>query len=88
MQFRLNFKKFFYLTLSLCVAQFANAQAESSQLGFSALQAQANVLAGQGKLVEAKPLLLELVKRVKATESVDEEMRLDFPYFLIGTAHI
>ncbi|MDC0497501.1 tetratricopeptide repeat protein, partial [bacterium] len=69
-------------------AHFAHAQADSSQLGFSALQAQANVLVGQGKLTEAKPLLLELVQRVQASETPDESMRLDFPYFLIGTAHI
>lgn len=88
MQIRSTFKNFLYAALILCATQIANAQADSSQLGFSALQAQANVLVGQGKLTEAKPLLLELVQRVEATETPDEQMRLDFPFFLIGTAHI
>ena len=88
MQIRSTFKNFFYAALILCATLTANAQVDSSQLGFSALQAQANVLAGQGKLVEARPLLLELVQRVQATETPDEEMRLDFTYFLIGTSYI
>lgn len=59
---------------------------DASQLGFSGLQAQANALVEQGQLEEAMPFLQELIKRVEASEN--SEIELDFPIFLLGTAHI
>ena len=64
----------------------AHSQNGASQLGFTALQTQANNLVEKGQLIEALPLLKELVKRVEATE--ESEIQLDFPVFLIGTAHV
>lgn len=65
----------------------SNIQAQdASQLGFSDLQAQANALVEQGQLLEAMPLLEELIQRVEAIN--DSEIKLDFPIFLLGTAHI
>ena len=72
--------------LIFCTTQFAVAQNDASQLGFTALQGQANALVEDGKLVEAMPLLKELVKRVEASDN--SEIKLDFPIFLIGTGHI
>lgn len=59
---------------------------DASQLGFTALQTRANELAEAGQLVEARPLLKELVKRVEASD--ESEIKLDFPLFLIGTGYI
>jgi len=67
------------------VHPFVHAQ-EASQLGFTALQSQANDLVEQGQLVEALPLLKELVERLEA--AAESDIKLDFPVFLIGTAHI
>ncbi len=86
MLFRSTFKSLFFSILILSSAQVASAQDDASQLGFTALQTQANALVEQGKLVEALPLLKELVERVEAAEKSD--IKLDFPVFLIGTAHI
>ncbi|NBB78423.1 MAG: tetratricopeptide repeat protein [Verrucomicrobia bacterium] len=55
-------------------------------MGFSTLQTRANELAEEGRLIEALPLLKELVKRVEATE--DSDVKLDFPLYLIGTGYI
>jgi len=55
-------------------------------MGFTSLQSQANALVEEGKLVEAMPLLKELVKRVEASDN--SEIELDFPIFLIGTGYI
>lgn len=55
-------------------------------MGFTSLQSQANALVEEGKLVEAMPLLKELVTRVEASDN--SEIKLDFPIFLIGTGHI
>jgi tetratricopeptide (TPR) repeat protein len=59
---------------------------EAGQLGFSDLQARANALVEKGALMQARPLLEELIKRVRATK--DAEIDLDFPLFLVGTAHV
>ena len=59
---------------------------DATQLGFSDLQAQANVLVEAGQLEQAMPFLKELIKRVEATDN--SEIQLDFPIFLLGTAHI
>lgn len=55
-------------------------------MGFSTLQARANELAEAGQLVQAMPLLKELVKRVEADE--DSDIELDSPIYLIGTGYI
>ncbi|WPJ98222.1 tetratricopeptide repeat protein [Coraliomargarita algicola] len=87
MLFRFTLKSLTSAVLILGTVHFATAQEEdASQLGFSGLQAQANALVEDGKLVQAMPLLKELVKRVEATEN--SEIKLDFPIFLIGTGHI
>jgi TolA-binding protein len=86
MLLRLTHSKFSLAILLVCLTQITFAQDDASQLGFTALQSQANALVEDGNLVEALPLLKELVKRVEASENTDIE--LDFPVFLIGTAHI
>jgi len=86
MLFRSTFKSFLSAILILSSVHFANAQDDASQLGFTSLQGQANALVEEGKLVEAMPLLKELVKRVEASEN--SEIKLDFPVFLIGTGYI
>lgn len=83
---RTTFRSLFISILILGPVSFASAQDDASQLGFTALQSQANTLVGEGKLVEALPLLVELVERVEATEESD--IKLDFPIFLIGTGYI
>ena len=75
----------FALLATTSVVSVVSAQ-DASQLGFTALQTQANSLVEDGKLVEAMPLLKELVKRVEASDNTD--IKLDFPVFLIGTGHI
>ena len=86
MSFRSTFKSLFTASLIVCCVQISNAQNDASQLGFTALQGQANALVEDGKLIEAMPLLKELVKRVEASDN--SEIKLDFPLFLIGTGHI
>ncbi|MGZ0654138.1 tetratricopeptide repeat protein [Coraliomargarita sp. W4R72] len=89
MLFRFTFKSFTSAILILASVHLATAQEEdASQLGFTGLQTQANELVEAGQLVEAMPLLRELVKRVEATDSSDSGIELDFPIFLIGTGHI
>ena len=86
MSFRSTFKSLLTASLIVCCVQISNAQNDASQLGFTALQGQANALVEDGKLIEAMPLLKELVKRVEASDN--SEIKLDFPLFLIGTGHI
>ena len=59
---------------------------DASQLGMSELQSEADSLVNQGNLIQAMPLLKELIIRVEA--SSNSEIKLDFPVFLIGTAYI
>lgn len=75
------------------LVQLANAQDEAntqtnqaSQLGFTGLQSRANALAEDGQLIEARPLLKELIKRVEA--AAESDIELDLPIFLIGTSYI
>ena len=82
-----NTIKILFCFLALAVTSpLAHAQDGASQLGFTVLQTQANNLVEKGQLIEALPLLIELVKRVEASEESDIE--LDFPVFLIGTAYV
>ena len=83
---RFTLKSLLTASLIICSFQISNAQNDAGQLGFSALQSQANTLVENGKLIEAMPLLKELVKRVEASDN--SEIKLDFPIFLIGTGHI
>ena len=55
------------------------------ELGFTALQSQANTLVEKGKLIEAMPLLKELVKRVEASDN--SEIKLDFLYSYWNWSH-
>lgn len=87
MLFRSTLKSLLPAALILVAAQFASAQDDASQLGFTSLQGQANALVKDGKLVEAMPLLKELVKRVEASPD-NTDIKLDFPIFLIGTGYI
>ncbi len=89
----ITFKKILLASLlmgtsaSLTIAQVASS--EASQLSFSNLQAQANSLVEQGQLIEAMPLLKELITRVEGAPVTDEEpIKLDFPIFLVGTGYI
>ncbi|WP_162028860.1 MULTISPECIES: tetratricopeptide repeat protein [unclassified Lentimonas] len=80
-------KKSFTIASLICLSCISHVHAQdASQLGFSDLQAQANSLVEQGQLEQAMPLLEELIKRVEATDNSD--IKLDFPIFLLGTAHI
>ena len=82
-----NTIKILFCSLALvATSPLAHTQDAASQLGFTVLQTQANNLVEKGQLIEALPLLIELVKRVEASEESDIE--LDFPVFLIGTAYI
>ena len=83
---RSTLKSLLTASLIICSFQISNAQNDAAVLGFTALQGQANALVEEGKLIEAMPLLKELVKRVEASDN--SEIKLDFPIFLIGTAHI
>ncbi|MEC7609963.1 MAG: hypothetical protein VX964_07310, partial [Verrucomicrobiota bacterium] len=83
---RFTLKSLLSTSLIICSLQVSNAQNDAGQLGFTALQGQANTLVEKGKLIEAMPLLKELVKRVEASDN--SEIKLDFPIFLIGTGHI
>lgn len=89
---RLILIKSFCAALVLAVSpQFTHAQddAGASQLSFSNLQVQANILVEHGKLIEAMPLLKELISRVEGmTETGAEKIKLDFPIFLVGTGYI
>jgi TolA-binding protein len=88
MLFRSTFKSFLSILLISSCVHLASAQEEdASQLGFSGLQSRANALVEEGHLVEAMPLLKELVKRVEASKN-SSDIALDFPIFLIGTGHI
>lgn len=60
---------------------------DATQMGFSELQSKANKLVEAGRLIQAMPLLKELIKRVEDSEEASE-VKLDFPIFLIGTAYI
>jgi TolA-binding protein len=86
MSFRSTYKSLLTTSLIVCTIQISNAQNDASQLGFTALQGQANTLVEDGKLIEAMPLLKELVQRVEASDN--SEIKLDFPLFLIGTGYI
>lgn len=55
-------------------------------MAFSVLQARANSLVESGQLMEAQPLLKEIIKRVEGNSENDFD--LAFPYFLVGTSHI
>ncbi|MDQ8195517.1 tetratricopeptide repeat protein [Coraliomargarita sp. SDUM461004] len=93
MLFRFTFKGLTSAALIFSSVHFASAQAnnasqDASQLGFTGLQTQANSLVEDGKLIEAMPLLKELVKRVEAANDTNSDIQLDFPLFLIGTGHI
>lgn len=59
---------------------------DTSQMGFTDLQKTADGLVQNGQLVEAMPLLKELIDRVEKTEN--SEIMLDFPIFLVGTGYI
>lgn len=80
-------KNSFTIASLICLSCITHVHAQdASQLGFSDLQSQANALVETGQLEKAMPFLEELIKRVEATEN--SEIKLDFPIFLLGTAHI
>lgn len=90
---RFTFKKSLFAALALAVSSLPTvAQDEAgpaSQLSFSNLQIQANLLVEHGKLIEAMPLLKELISRVEGmSETGAEKIKLDFPIFLVGTGYI
>ena len=72
-----------------CLTAHAQDTAEASQLGFTSLQAQANGLVERGELIKAMPLLKELITRVEgAADTGEEQIKIDFPIFLVGTGYI
>ncbi|MFQ3270875.1 MAG: TolA-binding protein [Lentimonas sp.] len=85
--FAIPIKKSFTIASLICLSciSYVHSQ-DASQLGFSDLQSQANTLVEAGQLEQAMPFLEELIKRVEATDN--SEIKLDFPIFLLGTAHI
>jgi hypothetical protein len=63
-------KKSFTIAALICLSSLTYVHAQdATQLGFSDLQSQANALVEQGQLVEAMPLLEELIKRVEANDN-------------------
>ena len=56
---RSTLKSLLTASLIICSFQISNAQNDAGQLGFTALQGQANTLVENGKLIEAMPLLKE-----------------------------
>ena len=56
---RFTLKSLLSASLIICSLQVSNAQNDAGQLGFTALQGQANTLVENGKLIEAIPLLKE-----------------------------
>ena len=63
----------------------AFAKEDASQISFSELEAQAVELVEKGSLQDAEPLLMELIKRVEATDNTT--IQLDLPYFYTALAH-
>ena len=59
---------------------------DASVMAFSELQTAANTLVEQGQLVEAIPLLTELIRRLEASD--DGDLKTEFPIFLLGTGYI
>lgn len=55
-------------------------------MAFSDIKAQASQLVQTGELTKALPILQELVKRVEGAD--DSSVPIDYPIFLIGSAHI
>lgn len=55
-------------------------------MAFSEIKALASTLVDSGNLSAALPVLQELVKRVESAP--DSEIEIDYPIFLIGSAHI
>jgi tetratricopeptide (TPR) repeat protein len=79
--------QFLSIAALICWSGVASLHAQdATQLGFSDLQGQTNTLVEAGQLEQAMPYLEELIKRVEATEN--SEIKIDFPIFLLGTAHI
>ncbi|MGJ8638110.1 MAG: tetratricopeptide repeat protein [Opitutaceae bacterium] len=88
----------FPLKKSLCVAlaltvgsltTYSQDEGGASQLSFSNLQIQANLLVEKGDLIQAMPLLKELITRVEGmADTGAENVKLDFPIFLVGTGYI
>ncbi|GEM_PF-426618 len=89
---RFTFRKSLCAALVLAtslVSTYAQEDSGASQLSFSNLQAQANGLVEQGELIKAMPLLKELISRVEGmTNTESENIKLDFPIFLVGTGYI
>lgn len=75
------------LALAQAPEASGNNLLDASQLGFSELQSKANKFVEAGQLLQAMPLLKELINRVEDSEEASE-VKLDFPIFLIGTAYI
>lgn len=72
-------------TLLMTCASLLNAQG-LSQMAFSDVKAQASQFVQAGELTKALPILQELVKRVEGAN--DSSVPIDYPIFLIGSAHI
>ncbi|MGC6605388.1 MAG: tetratricopeptide repeat protein [Lentimonas sp.] len=91
-RFRSTYKKLLCAALVSAVSSlntYAQDTSSASQMSFSNLQAQANGLVEQGKLIDAMPLLKELITRVEGmADTGAENVKLDFPIFLVGTGCI
>ena len=62
------------------------AEEDISQLTFSELQSQASSLIDKGYLLEAQPLLRELISRAEGAEN--NTVPLDLPYYFSALAHV
>lgn len=64
----------------------ADADDAVGQMSFSDLQSQANTLLAAGNLVEAKPIIEELIRRFEHVEETDENVDLSGPTFMMAQA--
>ncbi|MEM7792579.1 MAG: hypothetical protein AAF546_14335, partial [Verrucomicrobiota bacterium] len=79
----------FLKTIALIAALITGSQLvaqDLSQMAFSELQGQANALVSEGRLVEALPLIEEIIKRVDSDP--ESEISLDLLLFMAGNAKI
>jgi len=82
----IHFIRIIAFALATSITSVGLLAQDTNQLGFSELQARANKFVEGNQLVEARPLLKELIQRVEKTEKA--EIELDLPIFLVATSYI
>ena len=78
---------FFAVLVSIALLGQQACGQDFGQIAFSTLQSRATALVDEGRLVEARPVLLEIIKRVEAIDG-KKLIELDFPFYLIGTSFL